>query len=367
MDIDSLDLKTQTARTLKTISKTDDELRVGNYMALFGGGDLEGEHFTPETDFESAYTKHGRLDVSWEHGLGQRLDGKDSPGPNDVLGFVDWKTAKTDAMGLWVERVLDRRNAYMKYIEVLIENGLISNSSEALSEYVKKGRNGEITSWPLYKDTLTVWPMEPRMMTANVISAVKGLNIMPDPTEENISDAETKALKKKAFDMLVDDAVDKALTDRVFDRDPTEMEILYERAALGILNHFQNNELIESCPVRITEYMPPFKGEKNGMILVGRFTDTSGPQILLRPRPFLKDQYKTFLHEVGHFLDEKLRGETEYYDTDYCIKSTAREDTADEYRDLLGWFAFGQARRQFYGGKMSVKSIPINKLLEALS
>ena len=38
--------------TLKAISKTDDELRVGNYIALFGGRDLEDEHFTSDTEFE---------------------------------------------------------------------------------------------------------------------------------------------------------------------------------------------------------------------------------------------------------------------------------------------------------------------------
>jgi hypothetical protein len=102
---------------LKAISKTDDELRVGNYIALFGGKDLEGEHFTPRTDFESSYTKTGVLYVDWEHGMGKKVDGKTAPGPDDVLGYVDWKTAKPDEMGMWVERVLDRRNAYMKYIE----------------------------------------------------------------------------------------------------------------------------------------------------------------------------------------------------------------------------------------------------------
>ena len=44
---------------LKTISKTDEELRVGNYMVLFGGKDAEGDYFTPEKEFESDYTKTG--------------------------------------------------------------------------------------------------------------------------------------------------------------------------------------------------------------------------------------------------------------------------------------------------------------------
>ena len=161
--------------TLKAISVTDDELRVGNHIVLFGGKDLEGEHFTQTTDLESSYTKTGILYVDWEHGFGQQVDGKASPGPDDVLGYVDWSTRKTDEMGVWVERVLNRRNKYMKYIEPLIEAGLVANSTEAITESVIKTKSGEIQVWPLRKDALTVMPMEPRMMTDNVISAVKGL------------------------------------------------------------------------------------------------------------------------------------------------------------------------------------------------
>jgi hypothetical protein len=160
---------------LKAISKTDNELRVGNYIALFGGKDLEGEYFTPKTDFESSYTKTGVLYVDWEHGLGKEVDGKTAPGPDDVLGYVDWKTAKPDGMGLWVERVLDRRNQYMKYLEVLIEHGMVGNSSATTASGAEVTKSGEITRWPLERDTFTVMPMEPRMMTDNVISAVKGL------------------------------------------------------------------------------------------------------------------------------------------------------------------------------------------------
>ena len=160
---------------LKAISKTDDELRVGNYIALFGGKDLEGEHFTKSTNFESPYTKTGRLYVDWEHGMGKDIDGKTAPGPDDVLGYVDWKTAKPDEMGMWVERILDRRNQYVKYLEVLIEAGMIGNSSATTNGGAEVSKSGEITRWPLERDTLTVMPMEPRMMTDNVISAVKGL------------------------------------------------------------------------------------------------------------------------------------------------------------------------------------------------
>ena len=156
---------------LKVISKTDDELRVGNYMCLYGGKDLEGEHFTDKTEYESSYTKTGRLLVDWEHGYGE----KGEPQRDDVLGYVDWNTKKSDEIGLWVERVLDRRNEYMQYFEPLIEAGLVGSSSEAIRDKVKKAEDGEILVWQLKRDAFTVTPAEPRMMTSNVVTAIKAL------------------------------------------------------------------------------------------------------------------------------------------------------------------------------------------------
>jgi HK97 family phage major capsid protein len=172
---------------LKAISETDEELRVGNYIVLFDGKDLEGiasprmnadgslgEHFSKAVDVDSSYTKSGVLHVDWEHG--QDPDGMGLKA-DDVLGYVDWKTAKRDDTGIYVERVLNRRAKYMKFLEELIKAGLVGNSSEAIPNNVEKKKNGEIVKWPLRRDTLTVSPMEPRMLTQNALAAYKALNI----------------------------------------------------------------------------------------------------------------------------------------------------------------------------------------------
>jgi len=204
--------KSKTANPLKTLSRTDAELRVANYIVLFGGRDLEGlgsdnknadgtvgEYFTPETVLESGYTKAGFLHVDWEHGTGELGD--------EVLGVVDWKTAKVDNHGVFVERVLNRRNQYVQWVESLIDQGLIGTSSEALPEGVEKATDGAIVRWPLYRDTLTVAPMEPRMMTENTIQAFKALGIpVPDDTSE--PEPETEATPEGAPASVV--AVGKA-------------------------------------------------------------------------------------------------------------------------------------------------------------
>lgn len=157
--------------TLKTISKTDDEIRVGNHMVLWGGRDLTGEYFTPETEFDSPFTQKNAVPVDWEHGLD---DDPEAPQRDDVLGWVDWSTAKHTEHGLWVERVLSRRNQYMQYLETLIEEGMIGTSSEA-TRAAKRTKDGQITRWPIKRDALTVQPAEPRMMTQNALSALKSL------------------------------------------------------------------------------------------------------------------------------------------------------------------------------------------------
>ena len=183
---------------LKAIRVTDDELVVGNYIVLFGGRDLEGiasdksnedgsrgEFFTAKTALDSDYTKTGRLLVDWEHGNDpdQLAEDEPAPGRDNVLGYVDWSTAKADQKGVFVERVLNRHNAYMQFLESLIDEGIIGTSSEAVPSDVEIGEDGEIKSWPLRRDALTVTPMEPRMKTENVVHALKSLaGEFPDVT-----------------------------------------------------------------------------------------------------------------------------------------------------------------------------------------
>jgi len=164
--------------SLKTLQKTKDDLVVGNYIVLFGDEDrrdLEEEWFTEKTALESPFTQTGILHVDFDHGHGKDIYGGVGPGKHDILGVVKWETAKMDEMGVWVERVLNLRNKYMEYIEPLVTAGMVGTSSKAIAERVRISKDGEIKTWPLERDTLTVIPAEPRMMTDNAISALKSL------------------------------------------------------------------------------------------------------------------------------------------------------------------------------------------------
>lgn len=173
------------SNALKALSMTDDELRVGNYIVLFGGRDLEfvrmgpnpdkslGTRFATDVELDSPYTQAGKLPIGWEHD-----SDPEGVGLKGALGFVDWPTARRDEKGVFVERVLNRRNKYIQFVQELIEAGLIGTSSEAVPDGIRALDDGTITAWPLRGDTLTVMPVEPRMMKefgANHLQAVKAL------------------------------------------------------------------------------------------------------------------------------------------------------------------------------------------------
>jgi len=157
---------------LKALSKSPNELIVGNYMVLFGGRDLVGEYFTKNTVFDSGYTDLGTLYVDFEHGRDPDGLGIDD---SNVLGVVDWKSAKVDEKGIFVNRVLNRRAKYVDFLTELLDAGVVGNSSEAVRGKTVKKSSGEIVAWPLKRDTLTLTPMEPRMVTSNVLEAAKSL------------------------------------------------------------------------------------------------------------------------------------------------------------------------------------------------
>ncbi len=203
-----------TSNALKAISETNDKLTVGNYIILFGGRDLEGiashrvnkngtkgEYFTKATDVKSAYTETGQFHIDWEHG---KAEDDIEPGRDDVLGYVDWKTSVVDEEGIFVQRVLNRRNKYIKFLEKLIKAGMVGTSSEPIQKLVSKATDGQIEVWPFKRDTMTVVPMDPRMLSGNHLELIKSLADEPDfePVYRQIFSSETAAALAEAEILL---------------------------------------------------------------------------------------------------------------------------------------------------------------------
>ena len=135
---------------VKILSKDDDTAIVGGWGVLFGGEDLAGEHFDPDTDFQldlvplkSVYYDHALEDV--KHPLG-----------NVVKNIIK-------DTGVWVEAQLDRSREYVEEVLKLIEEGILGWSSGSIGHLIlTEGK--AIKRWPIVEFSLTPTPAEPRTL-----------------------------------------------------------------------------------------------------------------------------------------------------------------------------------------------------------
>jgi len=250
---------------LKSISKNDNELRVSNYIVLFGGRDLTafrfmgnkqpkfknpdgsaGEFFSKSVVLESDYTELGKVPVNWEHGTDPEGYGLDA---DEVLGYVDWKSARIDERGVFVERVLNRRKEYVKWLEDLIDAGLVGTSSEAVGKGIEIKENGEIIKWPLKRDTLTVTPMEPRMLSGNVLNAYKALGIIKDETPKGDKSqvTEAQAEQDKPERVVVPESNQNIIGVKTMELEETKLqEMLAQAAEAGATKAIAATEPVKS-------------------------------------------------------------------------------------------------------------------------
>ena len=155
-DTDSMDLLTVYSDSIKS-----DRLgSVKGYLVRFGSPDatdLEGDYFTPQTDFGFPIKAGERvpLNVYYHHGM-DKMIGKKSIG----TGFV-----KMDETGLWYEAQLDMADSYGEMIAKLCKQGKMGYSSGAAGHMVERksvGKASEITRWCIAEASITPTPAEYR-------------------------------------------------------------------------------------------------------------------------------------------------------------------------------------------------------------
>lgn len=143
---------------VKLLSKTDDTATVAGYGVVFGGRDLEGETFTPDTNF--------MLDlvpvklVLYDHGL-----------QKDVQHPVGKASVAVRDDGIWVEAQLERHKSYVDEILKLVDSGVLGWSSGSVGHLIR--RDGKtIKQWPIIEFSLTPTPAEPRTIGVERIKAL---------------------------------------------------------------------------------------------------------------------------------------------------------------------------------------------------
>ena len=139
---------------------------IRGYAVRFGDADhadLQHDYYTKATDFWLDHFGWPRP-ITYHHGM-------DAGTRNDpVVGH--WLKAGVDDVGIWMEGQMDRAHAYYKAMKELAARGYIRLSSDSAPQWVirEKQQNGvnEIKRWPLITSSLTVTPMEPRMLPVEV-------------------------------------------------------------------------------------------------------------------------------------------------------------------------------------------------------
>jgi phage head maturation protease len=140
--------------------KSDRLGSVKGYLVRFGSPDatdLEGDYFTPQTDFGFPIKAGERvpLNVYYHHGM-DKFVGKKSIG----TGYV-----KMDDTGLWYEAQLDMADEYGSMIAKLCKQGKMGYSSGAAGHMVERksvGKASEITRWCIAEASITPTPAEYR-------------------------------------------------------------------------------------------------------------------------------------------------------------------------------------------------------------
>ena len=157
--------------------------RIGGYLVIWGaasngdaadadGGkriqrDLQGEYFTPQTDVGLDW--YEQRPVLYHHGLDGALKAA-------VIGVID--TLRPDDTGLWAEAQLDLHKRYVRAVQRLVDQGVLSWSSGSLPHLVQVEGDGWIKRWPIVEGSLTPTPAEPRHACVQTLkSAYKALGL----------------------------------------------------------------------------------------------------------------------------------------------------------------------------------------------
>jgi HK97 family phage major capsid protein len=135
-------------RYIKLLDTTPQTARIGGWGVVFGGNDLVGDTFTPQTDFKQEWYTHPP--VLYDHTMNL---------PQHELGKVV-KMEHHD-YGLWIEAELDRAKEYTEAVLALIEQGALGFSTGSASHLVRM-KGSTIAQWPILEVSLTTTPCEPR-------------------------------------------------------------------------------------------------------------------------------------------------------------------------------------------------------------
>lgn len=157
--------------------------RIGGYLVVWGNPahrDLQGEYFTPDTNFE--LDRYKDRPILYHHELDPDIKGVE-------VGRID--TITKDDKGLWAEGYLHLKNTSTKVMQAAhrvyqqVVKGLLGWSSGTVPHWADVTPNGQILRWPIVEGSLTPDPAEPHRTTVAALkSAMTALDDERTPPSE---------------------------------------------------------------------------------------------------------------------------------------------------------------------------------------
>lgn len=223
--------------------------RVKGYLVRFGSKnntDLEGDYFTPDTNFGRPLDGSFPLNLYYNHGQDEVIGTKQIG-----VGYV-----KLDDVGLWYEAQIDMSDQYNQMIAKLAKEGRLGYSSGAASHLVnrKQVTNSvyEILQWNLAEASLTPRPAESRNMVKNLkelMEETKGAGSCP-MCKSAWDGIECKRCGYKPIKEMEDDMEEPLNPSDIFGDIQTELilegiETLSERLTEAVRLHLESPELVD--------------------------------------------------------------------------------------------------------------------------
>jgi HK97 family phage major capsid protein len=161
--------------TIKILEETDDYAIAGGYGVIFGGDDLDGEGFEPDTDYmldlvpvKPVFIDHSEETFIDADGKSYKLAGID-----EAVGRVIEVTP--DDVGLYMRLQFDKAERYWGVVERMLNSGKAGLSSGTVGHLARRKGN-RIVRWPIIEESITLTPAEPRTVGVERLKAVKELN-----------------------------------------------------------------------------------------------------------------------------------------------------------------------------------------------
>ncbi|MCA1570833.1 MAG: hypothetical protein LC798_11050 [Chloroflexi bacterium] len=199
----------------------------------FAGKDIQGETFTPETDFCLDWFE--KRPLLYDHGVNGKI------GTTRIGDVIEHEM--TDD-GVWVKAQLDKRTKYYAIVKQLIEAQGVGFSSGAVSYLTQRSKSGEVNRWPWFEMSLTSTEANPKA----AVYAVKASDALQHMEAAHIDIPEPLEAALKAVD-------EWAIEQTPGDSEPESLANHSERVLAGVKAWVER--VTEKASFRVTQDRKP--------------------------------------------------------------------------------------------------------------